>query len=55
MAKKAEVRNIIYLACSQCHQRNYTTFKNQRNDPQRLELSKYCPRCRHHTAHREVK
>ncbi|TET87001.1 MAG: 50S ribosomal protein L33 [Dehalococcoidia bacterium] len=55
MAKKAEVRDIIHLACTQCKERNYTTTKNKRNDPQRLELRKYCPRCRHHTLHRETK
>ncbi|MFC2001694.1 50S ribosomal protein L33 [Chloroflexota bacterium] len=55
MAKKAEARNIIYLSCTECSERTYTTTKNRRNDPQRLELSKYCPRCRVHRPHREVK
>ena len=32
----------------------YTT-KNKRNDSQRLELRKYCPRCRTHRLHREIK
>jgi large subunit ribosomal protein L33 len=30
-------------------------MKNRRNDPQRLELMKYCSRCRKHTLHRETK
>ncbi|MCJ7522947.1 MAG: 50S ribosomal protein L33 [Dehalococcoidia bacterium] len=55
MAKKAEARIIIHLACSQCKERTYTTNKNKRNDPGKLELSKYCPRCRVHTLHRETK
>ena len=55
MAKKAEARNIINLACTECKERSYTTSKNRKNDPQRLELKKYCPRCRVHTLHREVK
>ncbi len=55
MAKKGEARDVIYLACSECKERNYTTFKNKKNDPQRLELKKYCPRCRTHKVHREVK
>ncbi|MCK4354465.1 MAG: 50S ribosomal protein L33 [Dehalococcoidia bacterium] len=55
MAKKGDVRTIIHLACSQCQQRTYTTFKNKKNDSQRLELKKYCPRCRTHTLHRETK
>ncbi|MDR3202726.1 MAG: 50S ribosomal protein L33, partial [Bifidobacteriaceae bacterium] len=33
----------------------YITKKNRRNDPNRMELSKYCPRCRQHTAHRETR
>jgi large subunit ribosomal protein L33 len=54
MAKK-EVRPIITLACSECKERNYTSQKNRRNDPGRLEMKKYCPRCRKHTVHRETK
>jgi large subunit ribosomal protein L33 len=55
MAKKAEAMVIIHLACTECRERTYTTTKNKRNDTQRLELSKYCPRCRSHRLHREVK
>jgi len=55
MAKKSELRTIIYLACTQCKERTYTTTKNKKNDPQRLELKKYCPRCHSHTLHRETK
>jgi large subunit ribosomal protein L33 len=54
MAKKEE-RVIIHLACGECRERNYTTTKNRRNDPDRLELRKYCPRCRAHRLHREVR
>ncbi|MCL5074835.1 MAG: 50S ribosomal protein L33 [Chloroflexi bacterium] len=46
---------IIALACSQCKERNYTTTKNKKNDPDRLALRKYCPRCRVHTVHRETR
>jgi large subunit ribosomal protein L33 len=54
MAKKA-VRVVITLACTECKERNYTSQKNRRNDQARLELKKYCPRCRNHTTHRETK
>jgi large subunit ribosomal protein L33 len=54
MAKKA-TRMIITLECGECQERNYTTSKNRRNDPGRLEMSKYCRRCRTHTLHRETK
>jgi large subunit ribosomal protein L33 len=46
---------IITLQCPDCKERNYTTTKNKRNDPDRLELSKFCRRCRRHTQHRETK
>ncbi|MBI4299790.1 MAG: 50S ribosomal protein L33 [Chloroflexi bacterium] len=55
MAKKTGVRIIIHLACTECRERNYTTFKNRRNDPDRLEIIKYCPRCRMHRPHRETR
>jgi large subunit ribosomal protein L33 len=54
MAKKAD-RMLITLACTKCKDRSYLTEKNKRNDAERLELSKYCPRCREHTPHREAK
>jgi large subunit ribosomal protein L33 len=54
MAKK-DVRMTITFACSECKERNYTSQKNRRNDSTRLELNKYCPRCRKHTQHKEQK
>ena len=39
----------ITLACTECKQRNYNTFKNKKNDPDRLVL------CRKHTLHKEAK
>ena len=53
MAK--EDRLIIGMACTDCKERNYTTTKNRRNDPDRLELQKFCPTCRTHRAHRETR
>ena len=45
----------ITLACSECKQRNYDTKKNKKNDPDRLEMNKYCRFCRKHTLHKETK
>jgi len=45
----------VTLACQDCKQRNYNTMKNKKNDPDRLEMSKYCRFCRKHTAHKETK
>ena len=39
----------IVLACTECKQRNYNTKKNKKNDPDRLEMKKYCRFCRKHT------
>jgi large subunit ribosomal protein L33 len=49
------MRTIITLACTECKRRNYTTTKNKRTTPDRLELRKYCRSCRHHTPHKETK
>ncbi len=45
----------ITLACSECKQRNYDSMKNKKNDPDRLEMRKYCRFCRKHTDHKETK
>lgn len=51
----ADMRVKITLACTECKQRNYDTVKNKKNDPDRLEMTKYCRFCRKHTAHKETK
>jgi large subunit ribosomal protein L33 len=61
VAKKVTVggvnimRTKITLACTECKQRNYDTMKNKKNDPDRLEMNKYCRFCRKHTLHKETK
>ena len=54
-SKTADVRPKITLACTECKERNYITKKNRRNDPDRLELKKYCRREKRHTLHRETR
>jgi large subunit ribosomal protein L33 len=44
----------FWWACTECRSRNYTSYKNKRNDPDRMKLRKYCPECRKHTEHRET-
>ncbi|MDO4749575.1 MAG: 50S ribosomal protein L33 [Eubacteriales bacterium] len=51
----ADARIKVTLRCSECKQRNYNTFKNKKNTPEKLEMSKYCPFCRKHTTHNETK
>ena len=41
----------ITLACTECKQRNYNTTKNKKNNPDRLEMKKYCRFCKKHTVH----
>ena len=54
-SKSSDVRPKITLARVDCKERNYITKKNKRNDPDRLELKKFCPRCRCHRSHRETR
>ena len=49
------MRTKITLVCSECKQRNYDTVNNNKNDPDRLELKKFCKFCRKHTLHKESK
>ena len=50
-----DIRPKVTMACSECKRRNYTTVKNKRNDPDRIELKKYCRWCGRHTSHRETR
>ena len=50
-----EKRVKVTLVCTECKQRNYDTTKNKKNDPDRIELNKYCRFCRKHTLHKESK
>jgi large subunit ribosomal protein L33 len=49
------MRDIITMQCTDCKERNYSTTKNKKKMTERLERKRYCPRCRHHTVHRETK
>ena len=50
-----KMRVKITLACGDCKQRNYITMKNKKNDPDRIEIKKYCKFCHKHTVHKETK
>ncbi|RQD76822.1 MAG: 50S ribosomal protein L33 [Candidatus Syntrophonatronum acetioxidans] len=43
------------LACTECKRRNYITTKNKKNNPDRMEIKKYCKFCNSHTLHRETR
>lgn len=56
MARRGnDVRPIVKLRSTGGTGYTYVTRKNRRNDPDRLELAKFCPRCRTHKAHRETR
>lgn len=52
---KAENRNNITLVCGECKEENYRVSKNKKNDPERLEINKFCSRCKKTTQHKEKK
>ncbi len=54
MAKKDD-RYSLTLKCTECGEETYITSKNKKNNPDRLEVKKYCPRCKKATLHREKK
>ncbi len=49
------MRERIVLACTECKNRNYTSTKEKKNTPNRVELMKYCKFCKKHTAHKETR
>lgn len=54
-SKSKQDRYSITLKCTVCGEENYITSKNKKNNPDRLEKEKYCPRCQKKTLHREKK
>nr|YP_010386005.1 ribosomal protein L33 [Pterothamnion plumula]UPO65075.1 ribosomal protein L33 [Pterothamnion plumula] len=67
MGKNKGARIIITLECScrnsinnQLNKRKkgifrYTSSKNRRNTPERIEVNKFCPNCNCHTKFKEIK
>ena len=66
MAKSKGIRIVVTLECTECRTATaaekcspgvsrYTTTKNRRNNPERLELMKFCPQLNRMTLHREIK
>ncbi len=64
MAKNKGPRILVTLECTECRLNKekraagvsrYLSTKNRRNTPEKLEISKYCPYCNKHTAHKEIK
>jgi large subunit ribosomal protein L33 len=52
---RGDVRIAVTLACDECKRRNYQNEKSKRNDPNRIEMRKYCRWCGRHTPHKETR
>jgi len=52
MAKKK--KPILKMQCAVCKKINYFTHKTKATEG-KLELKKFCPSCKKHTAHKEAK
>ena len=48
-------REIVTLQCGDCKERNYSTTKNRKTTPDRLEIKKFCPNCGVHRKHKETR
>ena len=64
MAKTKKIRIILKLECIECRNLKskirkpiyrYTTTKNRKNTPERIELKKFCRYCNKHQLHKEIK
>ena len=64
MAKTKGPRTLITLECTECKKTKekrtagvsrYLTSKNRRNNPDKLELLKFCRYCNVRTSHKEIK
>jgi large subunit ribosomal protein L33 len=64
MSKTKGSRLIIIVECTTCRTNKikrstsisrYSTKKNRKNTPERMELNKFCPHCNQHTLHKEIK
>ncbi|MBU0646648.1 50S ribosomal protein L33 [Patescibacteria group bacterium] len=46
---------MIKLECTECKSLNYNSHKNKKKLKDRLELKKFCKKCKTHTMHKETK
>ena len=55
MAKKTDNRAHFELKCSECGFIIRPTEKNRKNTPDKMEIKKYCPKCRKSVTFKEKK
>lgn len=49
------MRDLVALACDECKRKNYTTTRNKKRTTEKPSMQKFCPACRGHRVHKEVK
>jgi len=49
------MQEFFIFECTACKNRNYTSMKNKKKNPDKLERKKFCSVCRKHTKHKETK
>jgi len=47
-------RTIVILTCSVCKNKNYYFARGKKKE-KKLEIKKFCPKCKKHTVHKETK
>ncbi|MBU4269951.1 50S ribosomal protein L33 [Candidatus Dependentiae bacterium] len=51
----AKARTIIHLECTECKERNYSKMVSKKRKFEKLNLKKFCSKCRVHNMHKEIK
>jgi large subunit ribosomal protein L33 len=47
--------NLVKMKCEVCRAVNYHSTRNKKKIKEKLEMKKYCRKCRKHTLHKESK
>jgi large subunit ribosomal protein L33 len=55
MSQSKYKERLIKLKCTDCKAINYYAHKNKKLVERKIELKKYCKKCRKHTVHKEMK
>ena len=51
----ADTRLKVILKCSECGNENYNATRNKKLHAEKMEVRKYCPKCKKETLHKEKK
>lgn len=47
--------NLLRMKCTVCKSANYYTSKNKKKVERKIELKKFCKKCKKRTPHKEVR